>query len=51
MNRRVNRMRGEFGNLSGSIFQRRAANFAARPARRDSAAARPNRPAENVRQL
>ena len=28
-------MRGELGNLSGSFFQRRAANFAGRVARRD----------------
>ena len=31
----VNGMRGELGNLSGSFFQRRAANFAGRVARRD----------------
>lgn len=31
----VNGMRGELGNLSGSFFQRRAANFADRVARRD----------------
>ena len=31
----VNGVRGELGNLSGSFFQRRAANFAARVARRD----------------
>ena len=31
----VNGMRGELGNLSGSFFQRRAANFAVRVARRD----------------
>ena len=31
----VNGMRGELGNLSGSYFQRRAANFAVRVARRD----------------
>ena len=31
----VNGMRGELGNLSGSFYQRRAANFAARVARRD----------------
>ena len=31
----VNGMRGDLGNLSGSLFQRRAANFAVRVARRD----------------
>ena len=31
----VNGMRGDLGNLSGSYFQRRAANFAVRVARRD----------------
>ena len=31
----VNGMRGDLGNLSGSFFQRRAANFAVRVARRD----------------
>ena len=31
----VNGMRGDLGNLSGSFFQRRAANFAERVARRD----------------
>lgn len=31
----VNGMRGELGNLSGSLYQRRAANFAGRVARRD----------------
>ena len=31
----VNGMRGELGNLSGSFFQRRAANFADRVVRRD----------------
>ena len=31
----VNGMRGDLGNLSGSFFQRRAANFAGRVARRD----------------
>ena len=31
----VNGMRGELGNISGSFFQRRAANFASRVARRD----------------
>ena len=31
----VDGMRGELGNLSGSFFQRRAANFADRVARRD----------------
>ena len=31
----VNGMRGELGNLSGSYFQRRAANFAVHVARRD----------------
>ena len=31
----VNGMRGELGNLSGSFFQQRAANFAVRVARRD----------------
>ena len=31
----INGMRGELGNLSGSFFQRRAANFAGRVARRD----------------
>ena len=45
MNRRVNGMRGEFGNPSGSVFQHRAANAAARAARRNRTPARPNRPA------